>query len=164
MLRRPALAFASRWARASPSTRRISSGSLFDPAVYLPTRAQLDKARTLPGELFHSERWYNEEVKHLLGPSWVLAGRKEEVNKPGSFIRIDLPGGASALVVRGKDNEIRAWANICTHRGAALTREESGRFAGGIVCPYRESLRLDLVEARTLHASACPARERLPMC
>ena len=109
---------------------------LFDASRFAATRLPLSAARTMPGHVFRSKAWYNAEVKNLLAPSWVLAGRADELEQKGSFIKMDMPGGASALIVRGKDDNIRAFANVCTHRGAALTREESGRFRGGIVCPY----------------------------
>ena len=115
--------------------RRLSS-SLFSAPAYQATRRPLAEARTLPGHVYHDPVWYKSEVKHLLAPSWVLAGRAEEMPESGSFLRLDLPGAASTLLVRGKDKRIRAWANVCTHRGAALTRAEHGRFPGGIVCPY----------------------------
>lgn len=93
-------------------------------------------ARTLPGHVFYDEDWYHEEVKHLLEPSWILAGRAEELPMPGSYLKLDMPGGASAIVVRGKDHKIRAWANVCTHRGARLVQDAGGKFSGGITCPY----------------------------
>jgi phenylpropionate dioxygenase-like ring-hydroxylating dioxygenase large terminal subunit/nucleoside-diphosphate-sugar epimerase len=51
-------------------------------------------------------------------------------------MRLDLPGGDSSIIVRGKDQQIRAYANVCTHRGARLTQAQAGRFTGGIVRPY----------------------------
>lgn len=122
--------------------RRLHSGNaatrspLFDAARYSLTRQPIQTARTLPSHVFHNEAWHDAEVRHLLGSSWIMAGRADELPRPGSFMRLDIPGGASAIIVRGKDSVVRAWANVCPHRGAALTDQEAGRFAGGIVCPY----------------------------
>ena len=116
------------------STRSVSS--LFDAAKYQTTRLPLEAARTLPSHVFHSAEWNAAEVRHLLTPTWTLVGRVDELPHAGSFMRLDVPGGASSIIVRGKDKQIRAWANVCPHRGAALTDMEAGRFAGGIVCPY----------------------------
>lgn len=108
-----------------PAARCISSASrkLFDRSTYLESHRPLAEARTLPGHVFHNREWYEAELKHCISPSWVLAGRAEEISEPGSFLRLDLPGKGSALIVRGKDGQIRAWANLCTHRGgeAAFT-------------------------------------------
>jgi len=38
--------------------------------------------------------------------------------------------------VRGKDARVRAFYNVCRHRGTRLCSEERGRFAAGITCPY----------------------------
>lgn len=121
---------------AAASRHLASAAALFDHALYRATRQPLAQARTLPGHVYGSEAWHAAEVQHLFGPSWMLAGRADELPDPGSFLRFDLPDGTSALIVRGRDDQIRAWANVCTHRGAALTRATSGRFKGGITCPY----------------------------
>lgn len=116
-----------------------SAGTInpFNSAAFTATRLPLAEARTLPGHVFHSKKWYAAEVKHLLTPSWVLAGRADEITAPGSFIRVDLPDGASALVVRGKDGVIRAWANVCRHRGARFENGKAGKLkACLLVCPY----------------------------
>jgi len=109
---------------------------LFDMIDYHETRRPIASARTLPGHLFSNHEWYKAEVRLLLRPAWTLAGRADEIVKPGSYLRVCLPDRSSAIVVRGKDNQIRAWANVCTHRGAELARCDSGHFKGGIVCPY----------------------------
>ena len=99
------------------ASRRLCSraAALFDSAAYRPTRLPITEARTLPGHVFHSQRWHAAEVSNLLTPSWVLAGRADELSKPGSFMRLELPSDASVLIVRGKDMRVRkiAWA-ICT--------------------------------------------------
>ena len=122
---------------AASSGRRLSTSSgLFCPSTYSSTRQPLAQARSLPGHVYNSKEWHEAEVRHLLEPSWILVGRADEFKEPGQFMKMDLPGGSSSIVVRGKDKKIRAWANVCTHRGAALTRADSGKLAGGISCPY----------------------------
>ena len=122
--------------RRTSFARAFSNACLFDPATYQQTRLPLAQARCLPGHVYHNQQWYAAEVEHLLRPSWMLVGRADELPHSGSFMRLDLPGGDSSIIVRGKDQQIRAFANVCTHRGAQLTLEKAGRFAGGIVCPY----------------------------
>lgn len=124
-----------------PLRRRLLSTrpptpSIFDASKYSSTRLPLETARTLPSHVFHSADWNAAEVRHLLTPNWTLVGRADELPHAGSFMRLDVPGGASAIVVRGKDEQVRAWANVCSHRGAALTDLDEGRFKAGIVCPY----------------------------
>src|SRR3546814_20422232 len=63
-------------------------------------------------------------------------GRVEELPSPGDWLvrRIDIRG-VTALIVRGKDNKIRAFHNICSHRGMELAWEDKGH-GGRFVCPY----------------------------
>lgn len=89
---------------------------LFDVIDYHETRRPIASARTLPGHLFSNDEWYKAEVRLLLRPAWTLAGRADEIVKPGSYLRVCLPDRSSAIIVRGKDNQIRAWANVSASR------------------------------------------------
>src|SRR5262249_17866484 len=74
-------------------------------------------------------------------------GRAEELPSPGDFLVIDL-AGESVLLVRTRSGELRAFYNVCRHRGCRLaldaptkpdatpTAGPAGRFASGIRCPY----------------------------
>lgn len=95
---------------------RLPKQLVFDSSRFQATRQPLDTARTLPGYVFSSSAWHEKELSNLLTPNWVLAGRADELQQPGSFMKMDMPSGASALLVRSKDNSIKAWANVCTHR------------------------------------------------
>ena len=44
--------------------------------------------------------------------------------------------GESVIVVRTKAGELRAFYNVCRHRGSRLCDEESGRMKGAVKCPY----------------------------
>lgn len=60
---------------------------------------------------------------------WVIVGTIHDFPDVGSFQVIDRWGGASVLVVRGDDREIRAFYNTCQHRGAPVVRSECGTAA-----------------------------------
>ncbi len=58
--------------------------------------------------------------------------------EPGSFIRREIEfASASVLIVRGKDGEVRAFHNVCTHRGTQLVDEAAGR-RSTFSCPYHQ--------------------------
>ena len=68
--------------------------------------------------------------------SWIEVGHACELPEPGTWIRRELEfADASILIVRGKDDRIRAFYNACTHRGTQLVEEESGKGAN-FLCPY----------------------------
>jgi phenylpropionate dioxygenase-like ring-hydroxylating dioxygenase large terminal subunit len=60
--------------------------------------------------------------------TWLQIGHLSEIAEPGSFIvRAIEVANASILIVHGKDGKIRAFHNVCTHRGTQLVAEESGK-------------------------------------
>ncbi len=70
----------------------------------------------------------------MLARAWTCAGRASDVEQPGSWIRSS-SSGDDILVVRGEDLELRAFYNLCRHRGTPLLDGDSGR-AERIACPY----------------------------
>jgi len=76
--------------------------------------------RTLPFAWYSDEETLRRERARIFARSWQYGGRAELVAEPGSFLATDA-GGVPILVVRGKDGELRAFLNVCRHRGAVLT-------------------------------------------
>jgi phenylpropionate dioxygenase-like ring-hydroxylating dioxygenase large terminal subunit len=72
----------------------------------------------------------------LFRRSWIQVGHVCELPDKGNFIRRELEVlNASLLIVRGKDGAIRAFHNVCTHRGTQLVAEASGK-RPTFSCPY----------------------------
>ncbi len=94
-----------------------------------------DKATTLPGEYYTSAEIFRAEQHQIFEERWLCAGRANALVGPGDY-RLAGVGDESLIVVRGKDGRIRAFFNVCRHRGTRLCEPERGRFAGGISCPY----------------------------
>ncbi|WP_028923111.1 aromatic ring-hydroxylating oxygenase subunit alpha [Pseudonocardia acaciae] len=90
---------------------------------------------TLPGRFYTDPKVFEAEQRAIFERSWMCVGRAEEVASPGRFLRTEV-GGESVLVVAGRDGEVRAFRNLCRHRGAWLCTEESGAFARAIRCGY----------------------------
>lgn len=69
--------------------------------------------------------------------TWLHIGHVCEIPEPGSFIVRDVEfARASLLIVRGKDGAVRAFHNVCTHRGTQLVQEEVSGKRGQFSCPY----------------------------
>ncbi len=77
---------------------------------------------------------YELELERVICRNWLLAGHVSELAAPGDFKVIDA-GRESAIVVRGDDGELRAFANVCRHRGSLVCLEASGN-ARRFACPY----------------------------
>jgi choline monooxygenase len=84
-------------------------------------------------------RWYSDperlrlEQERVFARSWQYAGRAAEVAEPGSFLSADC-AGVPVVVVRDRDGVLRAFLNVCRHRGAVLLEGSGVRQT--IQCPY----------------------------
>ncbi|MCH8245945.1 MAG: aromatic ring-hydroxylating dioxygenase subunit alpha [Bacteroidetes bacterium] len=91
---------------------------------------------TLPGEYYHSEDIYQQELEKIFYRRWQLACREEQISRPGDFIVVPV-GNESIIVSRTKRDEIKAHFNVCRHRGTRICMEERGHFENGVIqCPY----------------------------
>lgn len=118
--------------------------SLFPP----PARPQFDighgemtpdpvimRTGRTPASVYTSNERFDYE-RQLFGEVWLYAGRVERIPKSGDwFVRNVDVRQVSAIVVRGKDGQVRAFHNICSHRGMKLAWNESGQ-GGKFSCPY----------------------------
>lgn len=91
--------------------------------------------RTLPGEYFTSEEIWRTERERVFGRSWLLAGHVSELPRAGSYFLCEIDR-ESVLVLRGADGVVRAFHNLCRHRGSRLCLEPRGDAAHAIQCPY----------------------------
>ena len=97
-------------------------------------RREYRAASLLPARTYQDPAVLDWEREHILQRDWLAVGRAEEVPEPGSFLVRDVLG-ESVLLVRGRDNEIRAFYNVCRHRGTAVEERECGK-AVRFQCPY----------------------------
>jgi Rieske 2Fe-2S family protein len=91
--------------------------------------------QTLPGRVYTSAEWFRTEMDRVFGTMWLAVGRADQVAGRGAFLRRDV-AGASVLVVRGGSGHVRAFHNVCRHRGTRLSDLDAGTFPGSIQCPY----------------------------
>jgi phenylpropionate dioxygenase-like ring-hydroxylating dioxygenase large terminal subunit len=88
----------------------------------------------VPAGRYGSQAFYDLEMQHLWPKSWLQAGHVCELPEPGSY-KLFEQLGLSIIISRGADGEIRAFHNICRHRGSALLLEKTG-VARRFNCPY----------------------------
>jgi phenylpropionate dioxygenase-like ring-hydroxylating dioxygenase large terminal subunit len=89
----------------------------------------------VPVDVYYSEERFEIE-REVFNHSWLNVGRVEEIPNPGDWLVHELAiGSTSVLVVRGKDNQVRAFHNMCAHRGVKLVWGDKGN-SGQFVCPY----------------------------
>jgi phenylpropionate dioxygenase-like ring-hydroxylating dioxygenase large terminal subunit len=103
-----------------------------------------DPARswTLPAPFYFEPDIYRQELDGIFYRSWNFVCHEALVREPGAYATTRI-GDQSILVIRGKDRGLRAFYNVCQHRGHELLK---GRGDGvkAVVCPYHAwSYRLD---------------------
>lgn len=93
-------------------------------------------ARTLAGSYYTSEAVLHDENRGLFASQWVCVGRDADLAAPGDYF-VATVGGESIIVVRDRaGGEIRAFYNVCRHRGTRICGNERGQFGETIQCPY----------------------------
>jgi Rieske 2Fe-2S family protein len=103
--------------------------------VVKPRDVMPEGALTLPAEFYVSEARFATELDRLFRRMWICVGRAEEIRTPGQFVLRELPAD-NVIVTRAQDGKVRAFHNVCRHRGTRLCTEHTGTFAGSIQCPY----------------------------
>lgn len=82
----------------------------------------LERAETIPSSWYTKREILEQEYVHIFRKTWQFVGRRSELTEQGSHI-IATVGKEPIIVVRGKDDVIRAFYNVCRHRGGPLALE-----------------------------------------
>jgi p-cumate 2,3-dioxygenase alpha subunit len=77
---------------------------------------------------------WQQERDRIFNHCWLYVGHDSEIETPGDFVRRQI-AGRPLVLVRGKDERVRALVNSCTHRGARICRQDSGN-ATSFQCFY----------------------------
>lgn len=92
-------------------------------------------AHTLPSRYFYDPALFEAEKRTIFYRTWHMAGHLNEIAEPGQYVTVDV-FEQSVLVVRGHDDVVRAFHNVCQHRGHRLLKERRGRLSAVLTCPY----------------------------
>ena len=106
--------------------------NMIDPAP--PQLADDQRGGLAPWTYFNQEL-FDIEQEELFRRHWQLACHVSDVPQPGDWCTFDI-AGERALVVRGKDNVVRAFHNVCRHRGSRVVAGERGKCKSAMVCPF----------------------------
>ena len=106
-------------------------------AVASPVASQTARVPALPPiprRRYTDAKFFQSEIDHVFRKSWLIVGHASEYPNVGSYVTHDVPW-APVVVIRGKDNVLRAFLNSCSHRGAPVVREVEGQ-TRMMVCKY----------------------------
>ncbi|MDQ3139234.1 MAG: aromatic ring-hydroxylating dioxygenase subunit alpha [Pseudomonadota bacterium] len=93
-----------------------------------------EQCLSLPGWLYHDPEYFAVEMERVIRPAWQIVCHANDIADAGSWQTLDYLG-ESVVVIRGEDDHIRAFANVCRHRGSRIVDGPSG-CSKRLVCPY----------------------------
>lgn len=91
---------------------------------------------SLEAPFYTSPEIFDLDLDLIFSRHWIYVGVAPDVAEPGDCMTVEV-GAASVLIIRGEDMEIRAFHNVCRHRGARLI-DEHKTSVGNIVCRYHQ--------------------------
>ena len=89
---------------------------------------------SLPGWLYYDPEFFEAEKRAFLRAAPQIVCHESEIAEPGEWRTIEYLG-ESVIVIRGDDGEIRAFSNVCRHRGSRLV-DGTGGCSKVLTCPY----------------------------
>ena len=94
----------------------------------------IEKAHGLPNECYLNNDYLEFEKEKIFKNNWTMIGVASSVPNPGDAKPFDLLG-IPILIVRNKENEVKVFHNVCSHRGFKLVDQEC-KLKNVIRCPY----------------------------
>ena len=91
--------------------------------------------KTLPQRYFVSADVFAAEQERIFAQQWLCVGHQSQIANPGDYFVLDA-AGESLIVLRDQKAQVRAFYNVCRHRGTRLCEEKTGQFRETLQCPY----------------------------
>ncbi len=119
--------------------RRAADGRVqVDPLDKIVNRynpdAPLAEASTIPSAWYTDKRIFALEQQAVFGRSWQVAARIDQLTNPGDYVTTEI-ADEPIVIVRGSDQQLRGFFNVCRHHAAAVMTEPEGN-ATQLRCPY----------------------------
>jgi Rieske 2Fe-2S family protein len=105
-----------------------------DTAILRRHLAERRAGFSLAQPFYRDPMFFAFDMAGIFHRQWLFAGLDCEIAEPGAFVTLEV-GPSSVIVLRDEAGAVRAFHNVCRHRGSALCDATSGRMRA-IVCPY----------------------------
>ena len=89
----------------------------------------------IPGGRYSDPEFQRLEREYLWKKSWLYAAHMDELPEAGSY-KLWRRNGSPILLLRDQDDQVRAFYNVCRHRGGPLVTDAEGTVPGGLVCGF----------------------------
>jgi phenylpropionate dioxygenase-like ring-hydroxylating dioxygenase large terminal subunit len=120
---------------------------------------------SLPQDYYASEAVFKADFETVISQKWIVAGHISRIPNKGDYFLFKI-GGEQIIVIRENADSVRAFFNVCRHRGSTICQAESGN-APRLVCPYHAwTFGLDgrLISARLMPDDFDKAENSLLAC
>jgi phenylpropionate dioxygenase-like ring-hydroxylating dioxygenase large terminal subunit len=120
---------------------------------------------SLPQDYYASEAVFKADFDTVISQKWIVAGHVSRIPNKGDYFLFKI-GGEQIIVIRESSTSVRAFFNVCRHRGSTICQAESGN-APRLVCPYHAwTFGLDgrLISARLMPDDFDKAENSLLAC
>ncbi len=94
----------------------------------------IERAETIPASWYVDDRFHALDRETIFGQQWQYVSPASDLDAPGGYVQIDVAGNP-VVIVRGKDDAIRGFYNVCRHRGGPLVMDECGQ-TNVLQCKY----------------------------
>ena len=98
------------------------------------TKNSINEANGLPNECYLNDEYFKIEREKVFFNNWIVVGVSSSVPEVGDAKPFNLMG-IPLLILRDKNNKIKVFHNVCSHRGMILVKEEC-KLKNTIRCPY----------------------------
>ena len=89
-------------------------------------RPKFPQTHYVDTRLYTDEGIFREEQEKIFGRTWFIACHESEMPGPYDYRTFRHPSGKELVVIRGEDGEVRAFYNVCPHRGNTLVQDPAG--------------------------------------
>ena len=96
--------------------------------------ARRKPGHSLEADFYTRQDVFDADMARIFGRCWIYVGSEPDVPEPGDVAVVDI-GQTSVLIVRDDDEKVRAFHNVCRHRGARLVSTPKA-VVGNLVCRY----------------------------
>ena len=110
------------------------ASTLHDPRPVRELIACQKPGWSLEQRFYTDPEIYRLELEYITLRNWTLAGHESQLPMVGDYKVVNV-ASESAIIVRGKDEKLRAFANVCRHRGSVVCLESLGN-TRKFECPY----------------------------
>ncbi|APJ04773.1 aromatic ring-hydroxylating oxygenase subunit alpha [Silvanigrella aquatica] len=92
--------------------------------------------KTIPASWYYDPHIYEMERKSIFSSEWIYIGEENDFKNSGDYIKYEM-AGYPLFLVKGEDNLIRGFHNVCIHRAAPLVSEKKGNLKNSsVTCRY----------------------------